>query len=226
MIKIIIAVLAVAVIAGLGWTVFKPALEGSQKADSVLGVNQQNQEDLISPQPDLTRVKLQALLNEHGILTGSYLTALYDGKDTTDSAKNLDENSQKLADFVSGLGAPKDRFLTMWQDHIKGYEDYTQALKTQNQTGTADAKAGLDTQADKMGEMINKLLPSISPEHGTDLMKEHIDLTLSIIDAHAKGDSVTYAAEVAKAAAQATKFGSELADGFEQSVKSPDPSQD
>lgn len=164
-----------------------------------------------------SRATLQILLTHHGVLASNHLSTLYDNKDTYETAASLEDNSQKIADNMADIGANREQFLTMWKGHIRSYEDYTQAVKNNNRSLTTQVRANLSSQAMEMGLILNQILPSISAEEVTKLMEEHINLTLSIAEAHAKADLTNKVALMTNASTQAVRFANTLYDAIENS---------
>jgi hypothetical protein len=173
--------------------------------------------DLVSPEPSATpiRQELQSLLTQHGALASTHLEDIFDNRDDSETLTNLNNNSSQIIDFMVKQGASQDEFSRMWNGHITEYEKYTKALKNNDQAGMADAKHNLTAQAQHMGIMINNLLPKVPADQAQQLMQEHGDLTLSIIDAHAKGDSQAKLVQMEKANDNAIKMASILANAIE-----------
>lgn len=167
------------------------------------------------------RGQLITLLPEHGNVAIMHLTMLYDGKDTRETSKKLEDNGGKLADVIKTLGTTTDRelFLRTFRGHIKEYENYTKAKKANNQAAMNAAKEHLQMHAMEFGELTHKLMPSISEVKGTALMNDHAALTLAIVDAHAKGDTAQKLIEMSNANTQALQFAEELATGAENASK-------
>ncbi len=180
------------------------------------GINTQNLTDNITLDESL---KLNTLFQEHAITSTFHLQNIYDGKDTTESRKRVDENSMKISDFFAKEvgGNLKDEFLGMWDGHIKEYENYTKSLKNNDIDGTAQARAKLSEHSLEMASALNKQIPELSTDQAANLMNEHIDLTLGIIEAHARGDSATQTTLTAKASTQAVGFANAIIDAIEDS---------
>jgi hypothetical protein len=167
------------------------------------------------------RDQFLTLLPQHGNLAATHLINLYDGKDTSTTSRRLESNAYQLADVIKQLGTSADRavFLQAFRGHIKEYENYTQALKNNNPVAMNTAKENLRMHAMEFGDLANKLMPTISKTRGTQLMTDHISLTLAIIDDHAKGDNEKLQTDKKNATMQAEKFAEELARGANQASK-------
>jgi hypothetical protein len=161
------------------------------------------------------RTQFQSLVSEHGNLAVAHLSNLYDGKDTMESAKKLDDNAKQLAALMRQFGTSADgyAFLHTFRGHIKDYENYTKARKANNQPAMNEAKEDLRMHAMQFGDQVHKLLPTISVETATQLMSDHMTGTLAIVDAHANGDSAKELTLINQAQAQAVQFANTLADG-------------
>lgn len=165
--------------------------------------------------------QFNALLVEHVNLTTIHLTNLYDGNETADTSRKLEDNAQKLADVMKQLGTPADRdaFLRTFRGHIDEYEIYTKGRKENQPLAMNTAKENLQMHAMDFGNLIHKLMPTISEERGTALMDEHEKLTLVIIDTHAEGDTAAKRNAIRNANAQAVTFAEALSNGAEETSK-------
>jgi len=154
------------------------------------------------------RVELNSLFKEHGVLAAEYLTALYDGEDTAAIKAQLDQNSNAVSDVVGRVYGSQARgqFFDMWNMHIEGYENYTEALKDENEEGKQEAQAALIQHAEEMGRFLNGVDNNFTAQRITDLMNEHVQLTLNIVEAHANNDTTSYANNMKAAYEQAGEF--------------------
>lgn len=158
------------------------------------------------------QLTLNNLLIEHCVITTVHLQALYDKKDTSTSAKLLNDNGKHIGDFLEskyGVKA-KEAFIPMWQKHILLYENYTRAIKGKDTVAEQDAKNQLSSLANDMGTFFNKLDGNFTPETVTSLMNDHINVTLSIIDAYARHDQATMVKQIKAGTDQAARFASYL----------------
>lgn len=167
------------------------------------------------PDENNFRVQFQTLILEHSNLAITHVTALYDSEDTSETARKLEANTQKLADVFKQLGTATDRelFLQAFRGHIRDYENYTKARKDNNQPAMNKAKEDLRMHAIAFGDLVNKLMPTISRESATQLMSDHMSITIAVIDAHANGDAEKELSEIHHAKAQGVQFANALADG-------------
>jgi hypothetical protein len=172
---------------------------------------------IVSPEPSETRIRLESLLTQHGTLGSTHLENVFDGKGDSNIVAQLESNTQQIVSQMVEYGAPRDEFNMMWRGHMSEYENYTEALKNNDRVGTDLARRNLGDHSVHMGAMINQLFPSLPVDQVKDLMNEHIDLTLSIIEAHSRGDSDQKLANMDKATDQAVRFASVLANAIQES---------
>lgn len=161
-------------------------------------------------------LNLDVLLQEHALNASFHLQDLYDGKNVDDSGARLQENSNKIADyFAYRTGIDRGEFLSMWNGHIREYENYTKALRDNSQQARALARENLNMQAVMMGTELNKVVPNLPSEKVEKLMNGHTDLTLSIIEAHATGDTSGKFARSNQAIIQSVEFADEIAESLQ-----------
>lgn len=158
------------------------------------------------------QLALNNLLVQHGVLTTLHLQEVYDGKDTSSSTQQLDNNSQQIANVIGAKygDKAKNNFLPMWQKHITEYGNYTRALKSNDANAMNTAKSNLASISSDMGKFFNSVDPHISATQVTNMMNDHIMLTLSIVDAYAHNDPTTMDKQIKAAADQATQFAAYL----------------
>jgi hypothetical protein len=201
----------------IGWTYF--AVQSDQTASyPQAGIGGGPNDTVSSKNYD---TEFRTLLTEHGNLASGHLMNLYDGRSTSESARALEENAELLGDVIKELGTAADReaFLRTFRGHIDEYEIYTKGLKENKPAAMNTAKENLQMHAMDFGNLVHKLMPTISEERGTELMNAHANLTLAVIDAHAKRDNAK-GLEAARAAnTQAIQFAEELAKGAEAARK-------
>ncbi len=171
------------------------------------------------PSEDISSLRLNAnvLTREHGVLASVHLQDLYDGKDISASSQLLEANGQQLAD-VMGLADNQSReeFLRVWRSHIREYENYTRALREGNDGQRSQARQNLDSLSNEFGNLTNSLIPSISPGEAAGMMREHIAITLSIVDAHAQGNTTAKVNQMKAGYDQAGRFADRLVSGITQ----------
>lgn len=214
----LIALALVLLVGIVGWGIYNSTNQTSKMNEFTPGIGG-GPGNLTDPQATTpSRTQLQTLLNQHGILASNHLQTLYDGNNTSETSANLDRNSQDIANFMSQLGANREEFLKMWRQHITEYENYTNALRNNDTAGADQARDRLETASSNMGQMFNQIIPDVSADRATQLTQEHIALTLSIIDAHSRGDTSEKFSQIAEASLQATNFANELMDGLERSI--------
>lgn len=212
----ILPVLAiVATAAVIGWAVFSSndvaTLEGI-----VPGIGGGPGESPLATQSATQASDLRVLIPEHGILASDHLQRLYDGENTSETSQRLEDNNQKIASVIESMGGNKEDFLNHWRAHITSYENYTNALKNNDRNGTSQARNELSNHATEFGRVINQTIPNISADEARRLMEEHIDLTLSIVEAHARQDTSEQLRQITAATNQAINFANTLMSGIQQ----------
>lgn len=161
---------------------------------------------------DSVQMTLNNLFVQHGVLTTLHLEEVYDGKDTTASSQQLKDNAQQIANNIGAKYGDKAKstFLSMWSQHSTEYENYTRALKNNDANGMNTAKSNLAKISSDMGKFFNTLDSQLSPTQITNMMNDHIMLTLSIIDAYARKDTATMDKQIQAASEQAMQFAAYL----------------
>lgn len=182
--------------------------------------NDQNSSNFYSKLSDF-RVKLNNLFAEHAVLGADYLSNLYEGKDVSAIQPKIDQNSTQLADQIGNFYGDnaKKQFLEMWNKHISLYSEYTLSVKSKNNDRKHNARQSLYNLSAKMGEMLKNLDNNFSQQSITNLMNEHINLTLAIVDSNASSDDQAVANNKSSAFEQAGK----LADYIGQVMASSHP---
>lgn len=155
------------------------------------------------------RARLHTLLQEHSATAAIHLPNLYDGNETAETKNRLRDNTTQLNTFFAKFGDTTG-FSALWNGRMQEYENYTLALKENDQVAAAEAKRQLAMHADEFGQFTNKIFTKTQAKDATDAMMEHGNLTLSIIDAHAKDDDSEKVTQITKASAQAAKFAETL----------------
>lgn len=208
----------VALLVLVGLTLF-PKIDSSRNTAGIVpGIGGGPPDIKTTPFPESIKLgrDLLILIPEHGILATNYLEAIYDGIDSSDVARDLENNSGQIALIFEKIGGNREEFLGIWREHNREYEDYTKALKNSDRAGTAQAREALSNQAAQMGIYINKLLPTLSQEEIKHHMEEHIDLTLGTLEAYARDDSADRLIQMTKATSRAIEFANTLANGIEK----------
>lgn len=152
------------------------------------------------------RAKLHTFLQEHAVVGAFYLQQLYDGDDTTDSKAAVENNSAKVIAFFKD----DPTFAQSWKHHLDMYDAYTLALKNGDQAAANKAKEDLIMHTAEFGQIVNTIYPTVDATAAANAMKEHGEIVLAIVDAHANDDTSEVAVQSAKASAQATKFAETL----------------
>lgn len=152
------------------------------------------------------RARLHTLLQEHAAVGAIHLQRLYDGENTVETSERLLENSEQLSNYFRD----NPGFRNIWSMHLQEYENYTLAVKNDDGQGAQIARQNLMNHADEFGEVVNTMFPQVSAGNAANAMRDHADLTLSIVDAHAEDDDSEKAIQMAKSSAQAAKFAETL----------------
>jgi hypothetical protein len=187
------------------------------KGQFIPGIGGGPGEVIVSPEPSETRIRLEALLTQHGTLGAEHLENVFEARGDSNIVAQLESNTQQIISQMVEYGAPREEFTRMWRGHMSEYENYTRALKNNDLDGVDQARGNLTNHAADMGVMINRLFPSLKADQIKNIMNEHIDLTLSIIEAHSRGDSDQKLSKMDQATDQAIRFASTLAEGIEES---------
>lgn len=158
---------------------------------------------------------LNVLLQEHAINTSFHLQDLYDGKNVNESGARLQDNANKLADFFANrVNIDRNEFLSMWNGHIREYENYTRAIKNNDSDGATKARENLSMHSVMMATELNRVVSSLPTPKIEQLMNQHIDLTLAVVDAHAAGDTAEKLSRSTQASTQAVEFADEIIGGI------------
>ena len=206
----------------LGWgatTLYSPAINDSGLP--TVGIGGGPTDDRTINQEAL--LPLNNLMREHGNLAVLHLQAIYDDKDLLPTGQQLDTNSQQLADLFSGVfGAQAgEQIQPMWKDHINEYVNYTHALKNNDQAEMERARTRLTELGNEMGEMFEDANQNLSSDEVATYLKEHITLTLNIIDSHARGDQDAMVKQIKAANEQATQFATFITEQLNNASESP-----
>lgn len=165
----------------------------------------------------ISQAKMQSLFREHGTLAVLHMQAIYDGKDASPTANQLNINSREIAAIIgSTYGAQaRTNFATMWQQHINYYEEYAKALKTGDEQKINDAKYKLDALAIEMGDIVHQFSPNISADSVTNYTNEHVMLTLATVEAYASKNQTEYVSLQKSAGDQASRYADYLYKGIQ-----------
>lgn len=159
-------------------------------------------------------MELNNLLREHAVLGGTTLINFYDGKDTAQLETLMDENGNKVADFIINVYGTEvgNNFSRLWMNHMQEYKNYTNAKKNNDDSGMDSAKQNLNKIAQDFGTLLaSQNLPASTI---TNLFNEHISGTLALVDAHADDDQTKEANLIKVAYDQAGKMAAEFSTGI------------
>ena len=204
----------------LGWGTSQSYGTGAMsQTGQQIGVGGGPADEETTPRPDAlsTRLLVNNLFREHGTLATLHMQALYDGKDTKPTSQLLETNAQQVASIIGSVYGDSARtdFLSMWKQHISLYEEYTKALKAKDTQEQKTVREKLAALSEDMGKMVHQMSPNFSQAMVTKLMREHVTLTLSIIDAYAANDQDEFITTIKTAADQASRFSQYIFDGMQ-----------
>ena len=155
----------------------------------------------------IERANLHKLFQEHAMKGASHLLNLYDEKDTSETSKAIEENTNDLVNFIAELsGKDPDPFHKVWERHLKDYENYTRAIKADDIQYADEARENLEEEAEELGRVVHFMIPDVSEQDVADAMQDHMDLTMETVDAHAEEDNAQKAALMVKSSSQAVKL--------------------
>lgn len=205
----------------LGWGGAKSYGTGTMsQTGQQIGIGGGPADDVVTPRPDAvsTRLTMNNLFREHGVLATLHMQAIVDGKDTKPTAQLLETNAQQIASMVGSVYGDNERtdFLTMWREHINQYELYAKALKNGDLQDAKAVNERLIALSEEMGRMIHNMSPNISESTVTKLMREHVVGTLAIIDAYAADDQEAFVTKIKSNSDQATRFSEYLFKGMQE----------
>lgn len=157
------------------------------------------------------RSSMRSLVEEHTVTTDMYLIRLYDGKSATAFKNNLNNNTNTLGDVIGDVYGTdvRSRFVEMWNNHIMEYESYTKAVKANDSTAMNRARNNLHTQANAMEEEFNTF-NSTSVGLLGEMMIQHVDAAMALVDAHAEKNDNQEAILVKRGFDQAGQLGDYL----------------
>lgn len=155
------------------------------------------------------RASLTKILEEHVTMGVIHLQNLYDGKDTSSSKAMMDKNTNDLLNLAGKYTTDKAilaSFKDSWNKHMMLYEQYTLALKAKDPLKADQVKMALHSVAGDFGNTASEIFPDVSANSATDAFIEHIDLTLSIMNAYSKKDETAKISQATKSSLQAAHF--------------------
>lgn len=137
------------------------------------------------------RLQLNILLHEHTALGALTLTALYEGSDTTQLMQLMKGNQDQLASIVQNVYGKQthDIFVQLWAQHMTEYENYTLAKKNGDTAKMTTAKQNLQIISNKLGVLFAGSGQQISSSVVTSAMMDHVNGTLSLVDAVSQSDA-------------------------------------
>lgn len=147
-------------------------------------------EQAFNPDAVNARLRLNSLMKEHTIMSAASLSAVYAGIEAERLEDLMDANSNQIASIMeSAYGANmRDTFAQLWNAHMVEYRNYTQAVKDSDEPATNTAKVNLEKIASDLGTLFDENGQNQTKAIVELLMNEHINGTLSVVDAIAKAD--------------------------------------
>ena len=161
------------------------------------------------------------LLKEHSAIMTLHLQGLYDGKDTTATEILLDGNKNNISSLVGQLYGreAQSSVNAKWQEHMDLYKSYTIAIKNNDRNMQNEARNGLVKISNELGENFSEMEPKLNSQRVTELMQEHIVLTLDMVDAYASSNFSQEARLTKQTFDQATIFSFYLSENMNTEPK-------
>lgn len=206
--SITLAVLAIIFGGLLGWGVANISVSnGMGSALPLVG---------IGGSPIDQNLKFEELVSVHNEAIVLYLQALYDKKDAIPAEKQLDSNSNQMANIITGKfgEAAGAEFLHMWRDHIKQHANYAKGLKINDGDKMQMSKQRLEQLAIEKGYLLHNLNQNINAEETANLLNEHNVLITSIIDSYAREGQENMINQINESKNQSTKLATYLANNL------------
>jgi len=146
------------------------------------------------------RTEMNSLLKEHTVMAGLYLTAMYGDVPADRLVQLMDANRNKIAAIVERNynTETKDTFLQVWSQHMLEYGNYTRALKEKDTAAMTTARNNLKRISNDMGRLFDSVSNNMTTSEIEGLMNEHVNGTLSLVDAVSQGNA-TRSANLLKA---------------------------
>lgn len=167
------------------------------------------------------RLKLNVLLREHATLGALTLAALYKSMDTTRLMQLMNDNQNQLADEIQRIygnntdgSNVRDTFVTLWSQHMMEYQNYTLARRNNDTNAMNTARQNLQTISEDFGNLLGRTGRSISASTISGLMKDHVNGTLSFVDAVSQNDTTQSVNLLKSNYDQAGRFADALAQGM------------
>lgn len=169
------------------------------------------------------RVQLNSLLKEHTVLASEYLKNIHDNKDGAAFKTQLDQNTEILSEMVGEMygNDARRQFQDLWNTHMAYYVSYTHALREGQMEEAQRAEDSLLLHAQRTGETMQQVDRNFSQARITDLMSEHVRLTLAVINAYAAGNDELLSINMKRAYDQAGEFADYLGQAIAASRPEP-----
>lgn len=162
------------------------------------------------------RVMMNTLLREHAAFGANTLIALYTGADTSKLEQLMKTNGTELMAVIQNIygSSTANTFSNLWTKHMEEYKNYTIARKNTDNNGMTTARQHLQAIATDIGNLIAGRSKNLASSDVSSLMMEHINGTLAIVDAVAKGNATSSASLMKTAYDQAGTFADVLTKGM------------
>jgi len=178
------------------------------------GPTNQYVDQAFNSKPTTFRLRLRNLLEQHTVLTVTALKQMYKGEDTSRLEQMMNVNQTQIASLVENAYG-KDSATTfnqLWKVHMQEYMNYTNAKKNNDATKMSYARKNLQITADRLGNLLAS--ENLHATTISNLMMEHINGTLSFVDAVAANNTTAQADIMQKGYLQAGQFADTLIKGI------------
>lgn len=162
------------------------------------------------------RLTANSLFREHAVGGAASLSALYAGVNISQLNQLVQNNGSQISALIARFYGQNtgNQFQQLWSQHMVQYQNYTLARKKNDTAGMATAKQNLSDIANNLGVLLASQSKNLKDTQIRDLMMEHINGTLAIVDAVATGNSGQAVNLTKNAYDQAGKFADVLSQGM------------
>ena len=162
------------------------------------------------------RTTLNALLGEHVILAAAATGAALDGRDADFKAAEsaLDANSADIARAIGSVyGADAEQaFLPLWRRHIGFFVEYTLGVAAADRAKQDRAVSELMAYTQDLGAFLQSASPRLPKQVVADLVKHHVVILKTVVDAQAAKDPAKAFGGIRTAAAHMQMIADPLAE--------------
>ena len=157
---------------------------------------------------------LDRLLGEHLVLSVAAMRAGVAGGPAFEAARQaMVGNSSDLAAAIESIyGVEAARaFESLWNDHIRAYVAYIDAVRNGDEAGRTDRRNELAAYAARFGRFMADANPHLGSDAVAAMIGHHTEALLAQVDAYHAGDYADASAKVADAYAHMFEIGKVLA---------------